>query len=369
MKVLNLVNVCLVLTLLSCVEKIDFAIDNDQPLLVVNGFVSNKSFDETLLIPSDGRFFSVQLSTTSKVTKVRDEPVIGASVYLEDNSNNTWYYTDRDKGKYVLEDPQFKVLEDQLYRLNISYGDERYLSNWEELPKKGYEFGDLSFDEVVLDVLVYEGADPVLVKKKGISVHAKLEEIITDKIYTYWDFEPYWIYKAPLATASNGDVYCWATNEIYISDYVLKSTKGQSYVQELFAIETVRNEMVYEEFTAIVKQLSVSPEYYYFLEDLQKQADRGGLFDQPPYNVKGNLYKEGDGNSRVSGYFAIVNEQSERWYFDKSELSYRMISETLNDCLVDYGAPVFPNSCYSCLAYDRGYPNATVTNVKPSWWR
>jgi hypothetical protein len=368
MRGFSFANICLLLTLISCVEKIDFVVNNDQPLLVVNGFVSNKSYDETLLIPSDGRFFSVQLSTTSKVTNVRDKPVYGATVYLEDNSNNTWYYTERDKGKYLLENPQFKALEGQSFRLNIIYDGEKYLSNWETLPKKGYEFGDLSFDEVILDVLVYESNEPVLVKKKGISVKAKLEEIITDKIYTYWDFEPYWIYKAPLATSSNGDVYCWMTNEVYLSNYVLKSTNGQPYVQELFAIETVRNEIVYEEFTAIIRQVSVTPEYYYFLEDLQKQSDRGGLFDQPPYNVNGNLYMEGNMNTRVSGYFSIVNEQSERWYFNKSELSYRMISETLNDCSVNYGGPPSP-SCFSCLAYDRGYPNAKIRNVKPSWWR
>jgi hypothetical protein len=365
MRLFNFANLFLALIFFSCVEKIDFVVDRDEPLLVVNGFISNKSHDETLLIPSDGRYFSVQLNTTSKVTNVRDQPVLGATVFIENDKSNIWNYTEHESGKYILEDPQFKVLGDQLYRLNISYDGDRYLSNWEKLPDLGYGFGDISFDEEILDVLVYEAQVPVIQKKQGISVKVNLEEINTDKTYTYWDFEPHWIYKAPLASIINNDVFCWTTNEFYLNQYVLNSTIGKPYKQEIFLIETVGNERVYEEFTSLIRQFSITPEYYYFLEDLQKQADRGGLFDQPPYNVIGNMYKESDENVKVSGYFAIVNEQSKRWYFDKSQLSYRMISQTLADCEVDYGPDSPGPACKSCLAYERGFP---VTNVKPSWW-
>ena len=58
----------------SCVlmcKRYEFLIENEQPSLVVEGYISDKSYNETLQYPGDGRCFSVKISYTSDVINRR----------------------------------------------------------------------------------------------------------------------------------------------------------------------------------------------------------------------------------------------------------------------------------------------------------
>ena len=61
----------LVVAAAGCVEPYEFVIKNNDPSLVIEAFVSDKSFNETIDYPSDGRYFAVKLTTTTDVTNVR----------------------------------------------------------------------------------------------------------------------------------------------------------------------------------------------------------------------------------------------------------------------------------------------------------
>ena len=58
-----LLAVCVV----GCVEPYEFVIENNEPTLVIEAYLSDKSFKETVDYPSDGRYFSVKLTTTTDV--------------------------------------------------------------------------------------------------------------------------------------------------------------------------------------------------------------------------------------------------------------------------------------------------------------
>ena len=94
----------LFLIVFSCIEPYQFVITDDSPLLVVEGYISDKSFDETQKYPSDGRYFSVRLTTTSSVTNVRSKPVSNASVKILNDENEEWLYQESgvEKGLYEL---------------------------------------------------------------------------------------------------------------------------------------------------------------------------------------------------------------------------------------------------------------------------
>jgi hypothetical protein len=101
----------IVLFCFSCIEKYDFNVKKGNNGLVIESFISNKSFRETLSIPSDGRYFSVLLRLTSDVDNVRDKKVGDACVYLLDNSGTKWLYEIDKKivGYYYLCDASFKA--------------------------------------------------------------------------------------------------------------------------------------------------------------------------------------------------------------------------------------------------------------------
>ena len=57
----------------------------------------------------------------------------------------------------------------------------------------------------------------------GVQVLIDLPTISRDhQVFYRWDFEPMWIYDAPLASSAQPDKICWATNENYLSDYTLQ---------------------------------------------------------------------------------------------------------------------------------------------------
>ena len=55
--------------------------DND-PALVVEAVISDKSFNETLLYPSDGRHFTVKSESYRRCNQHRPQMVSGAAVHL-----------------------------------------------------------------------------------------------------------------------------------------------------------------------------------------------------------------------------------------------------------------------------------------------
>src|SRR5687768_18475234 len=84
----------------ACVERYEFVISDNSAALVVEGYISDMSFNDTRSYPSDGRYFSVKLSLTGDVTNLRPVPVSHAVVTLESTTGGTWVYTEKAAGVY-----------------------------------------------------------------------------------------------------------------------------------------------------------------------------------------------------------------------------------------------------------------------------
>ena len=116
-----------------CVEPYEFAIKNNEPSLVIEAFVSDKSFNETVDYPSDGRYFTVKLTTTTDVTNVRPLPVKSAQVQLVTDRGEVWQYTESNDapGYYFLLSDEFKAEAGVAYKLSVKLRDESaYESDW-----------------------------------------------------------------------------------------------------------------------------------------------------------------------------------------------------------------------------------------------
>src|SRR5688572_29052690 len=169
----------LFLIVFSCIEPYQFVITDDSPLLVVEGYISDKSFEETQKYPSDGRYFSVKLSTTSSVTNVRSKPVSNASVKIINDANEEWFYQESgaEKGLYELYDPSFAAQEGIKYKLQISSEEEVYESSWEAFPETQVPpIGTVGFVESESQTYIVESGDKVLRTVKDITTHITVSE-------------------------------------------------------------------------------------------------------------------------------------------------------------------------------------------------
>jgi len=357
------------LFIVSCIEPYEFVIPADSQALVVEAFISDKSFADTKTYPSDGRYFSVTLSYTSDVTNVRPMMISGASVQLISDLGEQWTYTESNDqaGVYFLLNDDFKAIKGVKYKLAVfPPNDSGYESEWEVMPEVNTPMmGDVGFTETEVQRYKVEAGKQVLSSVKGVTSNISLPENNTqDEIFYRWEFTPLWIYIAPLVSVSNPGYRCWATDRSYISDYVLQSDKFGGYKKDLFFMETVRNERLFEDMSVLVHQYAVNENYYSFWKEMQQQVQGGALFDMPPFNLKSNLHNI-DGDNRVSGYFGVVQEQAKRWYFNKGDLSYNVENTLKADCLVSYGPGPPAEECLDCRFYSFG----TTTTTRPLWWR
>ena len=162
----------LFLLIAGCVEPYEFAIKNNEPTLVVEGYLSDKSFTETVNYPSDGRYFTVKLTTTTDVINVRPRPVRGAHVQLLNDDGEVWEYSESadQLGSYHLVNNDFKAEFGVNYKLSIKLPDENaYESDWETLPTQSVPaMGQISFREESIQKYIVESNEEVLVTVKGM---------------------------------------------------------------------------------------------------------------------------------------------------------------------------------------------------------
>ena len=355
-----------IILLSSCVETYDFEVEDVSPTLVIESYLSNISYNESLSWPSSGRFFSVKLSLTSNVASVHNSLIDNALITLRDDLGNTWAYYRYKPGLYILPELDFKAEQGRSYQLRVVLSDESiYESEWQEIPTfSSLDVGEISFIEDEEITYVWEANDKVVGSLNGVRVYVQVpDNAQNDKRYYRWEYEPMWQYTAPEASSSEEGYRCWVRSDTYLSDYSLLLDQNGGYKKEMFFIPIEGNNRVYELFTVLISQQQLSKDHFYFWELMKEQSSPNGIFDGPPTNLPANFTCLNN-DKKVIGYFGIVNESVKRWYFDINDLSYDVFNDNLYQCQIDYGPPAGPTECEVCLLNSKG----DATNIRPWWW-
>lgn len=369
MKSYKLYIIIFTLSLFSCVEKYEFSVKNKKTGISIDAFISNKSYTNTVDYPSDGRFFTVKLSSISDVTNVSDNKISHAIVTLIDDENNHWnYFEDNNNpGEYILNNIDFKAVYGVKYKIKVETpSGEIFESNWESMPVEDTFIGEINIEEstVYKNTWIDNGEKVIRQPYPGIYVKVKLPEVSKeDSTYYRWDFEPLWIYIAPYASDNSSIKKCWVTSDYYLNDFTLEKVNKGNYDKNLFFLETKNNNKVYEYFSALIIQKSISKDYYNYHKELQEQgSDGGGIYPQAPYNLRGN-FSCTNGESEAVGYFGVYTENSTRWVFDESKLSYGINNDLKEICESILEFPIPTSPCLNCL-----YTNGNSENTPPEWW-
>lgn len=356
-------NICLAILLLgqvSCVEDFEFNVPSDGDGIVVEGYISNQSYDDLLPLPMDTRYFEVSMKYISEVKNVRDEPVLEANIELHTSKGEVYDYAEIGEGKYGLFYSDFKVMDDRDYHLEITLSDGVKITSEVAHMPASQPIGELKIEETTKSVYEHVIDDLLISEKEGIDLKVETAMNDSDTPYYYkWDFYSTYIFTAFLAEENSPYRYCWASSIYYFQDFKLLADVNGGTMTDLFFLET-DNSKLNVGFSVLIRQMMMSKGYYQFMNDIQIQGEQSELFAKPPYNLVSNLQSD---DIAVYGYFGVVNEDFHRWYFDKDEVSnYGGYKE---GCVFDGVPPPYPASCFNCLSftYDGSY-----NNQSPSWW-
>lgn len=365
----------------ACVEPFEFNRNNQDPQLVIEAFISDLSYNESLTAPSDGRYFIVKLKFSQPVDKFHGDRITPfADVKIIDDLGNEWSYYEntKDWGTYILVDKDFKVCEDRMYKLQVTTHDELisggelvYESSWEQLPSIVSDpIQAVEFEEEVIKAYYYPAGEERIRDEKVIHVSTHLPvNLEGEGRYYKWEYSSMWVYKAPLAVGPLS-VYnkCWVTNEQYLNFYTLQEDVVGSNRKVLFTLDVERNRRLFENFSVLIFQQRLSKDYFYFNSLMQEQTKPNGIFDTPPANLPTNFTCLTDPTKQPLGYFGVVSETTKRWYFNIDDLSYYVDNYLQDQCNIQYNRPEAPpDPAPECLACtESSFGNATLT--KPEWW-
>lgn len=360
---LNLTHISLLLSLVplfSCIEDFQFDVSSEENGIVVEGYISNLSYEDQMTYPLDPKIFEVSLRSTSQVKNVRDEPILGASVELHSSSGAVYDYSEIGEGRYGLFFTDVKVVPGQEYQVVITLDDESIIrSEWAELPESSGE-GELFIEETTKTVYEYQKDELIIAENEGINLNIRTAPNESGHTNYYkWDFFTTYIFTAFLAEDGDPFKYCWANSIYYYQDFQLLEDSRGNAPANLFFLET-DNIKLNEGFSVLIRQMLMSKGYYQFMNDVKIQGEQSELFAKPPYNLVSNLYSD---DVIVYGYFGVVNEDYKRWYFNKDEVTnYGGYKE---ECIFDGVPPPYPASCFDCLSFTY---DGTVSHLPPSWW-
>ena len=352
----------------NCTEKYNFKISSDIPQVIIEAFISNKSYEESKLYPAEGRFFYVKLSYLGDIDYTKNQIISEAKVTLVDDQGNKWNYIENllDKGTYYIYSQNFKAQFGIKYKLNVELkSGEIFESEWQSMPTERTEIGNISFNEVTNYKYIRRNVnEQVLREFNAIDVNIILPvNHNKEKKYYKWTFDPIWIYIDPKAVQGSVNKKCWVTDKTYLKKFALQKDEVGSYKTKLFNIETTGNERIYEYFSVLITQQNISEGYYHFWDDLLAQNEKGGLFDYPPFNLNTN-FKAVNNDFKVQGYFSVVTENAYRWVLNINELSYPIVNNLLELCNIPQSPAPLTNPCRSCMDYSTGFPQ----NKPPEWW-
>jgi len=313
----------LIILVTSCIEPFDFKNTEVKPALVVEGFISDISYNESLLLPNDGRYFGIKLKYTSIVTNKHDEIVYDATVRLISDDGFYWNYSPEyidGSLQYLLKDDDFHVETGKKYKIQIILGNgDTYESDFEGM-EMAQPMGDISFEETEMTTTKYIMGELELVTVSGIDVFINIPETEIASNYR-WDIMPSWIFIAPNAGENSPFKTCYVKGAYYLRDFVLAKNSKGGYKQKLAFIETTGNERIAFELSLFIRQHIINDKTFQFWSEIKDQTTAAGLFDSPPYNVGTNIKPKGH-SGEVYGYFGIHQESSKRWYFTPNELTY-----------------------------------------------
>lgn len=353
---------------LSCIEPFSFDVDNVEAPLVIEAYISDVSYKETINYPSDGRYFKVNLRYGQRILS-KGQTVKDAVVTLISEKGDRWLYSavQNKLGTYILSDPNFKAVAGIKYKLHILLTNgEEFESEWVGFDPTFRPMGNISFIETERYENEFRAGQekPVVRLKKGINLTVEIPENLVEKTYYKWEYDATWIYIAGKLPPRHPNYRCWVrSNGTYLSQYSIAEINTGRFSQELVFISVESNFRVAEGLSVLVSQQIISKEHYNFLSELEEQSLTGSIFSPPPYNLKTN-YHHINGEKQVFGFFSVVHEEAKRFYFSEDDLSYSISNSTVEACrALPMTYPGDP--CVNCLNYNYG---GTPTLTKPFWW-
>lgn len=337
MKIRKLINIfVLLLICFSCIDEYPLDIKSYENLLVVDGMITNE--------PGP---YTVKLSRSSSVDYPVFNPVNNALVIIEDDQGISEQLNEIEDGTYTTSEGGIQGESGRSYRLKLELANgSKYESPFQKMP------GSVGIDSVYAKIEYRETSDPDY-DLVGYQFYLNSKTPQIDTVYYLWqlvetwkfnsDFTLDYIYEGTISPS--GDPYkfytCWTTEKIHEINCFSTLNQASAQVTEYpLTYVSTQSKRLSIRYSLLTRQLTISKEAYKFWNDVKQQiSDNELLFDQQPFQIRGNLKNINDPNEPVMGYFTAAGVTEKRIFVNRP-------------LYVDFDYPVcFPETDLRKLAY------------------
>lgn len=281
-------------------------IQNGEGYLVVEGFLN-----------ASDRSCSIKLSRTIPLTSTdKPEPVINATVVIEDENNVRKILSGGDDGRYSVSEVDIDLRIK--YRIRITIDGKEYLSEFVPVTEAP------PIDEIKWAV---EG--------DHIQFYIDSHNPEAGTRYYRWEYTETWLYTSAFSSLyklENGVIvertrpqelyYCWKTapsHDIFVGS-TAKLVEDAIVDNSLHRIEIV-SPKVKERYSVLVTQYSLTKEgYEYWIQMRDNTQGTGTFYDEQPSRIKGNIYASDNSSEPVLGYFGAYSIQQKRIFIERPDI-------------------------------------------------
>jgi hypothetical protein len=305
----------IVLSLGSCVEEFQPQLEDTDPLLVVDGKLSNLEGPYTI---------SLARSTGLDIQDL--EAVTGAEVSILEKNGPTVILEEIEPGTYRTAENVLQGEVGKSYKLQINVGGKHYESDYELLKKPT---AIASVEPRFEYQSTFESPEDV----PGIQFYIDTEESTFKEDYYLWNLEGtyqyhsslliYYVYDGSLREFDNHDTLhtCYQTYDI--GGVFTAGTENLNVAQvvdkPLYFLPAVDRRLSVR-YSLLTTQYSLSKDAYEFWKQVEIQSAGGeSLYTTQPYQIRGNVKNVNDSDEAVLGYFTVAGVSQNRIFVDKPE--------------------------------------------------
>lgn len=276
----------------SCIREIDLPIRVEQPVLVVDGMITNEAPPYTVKLTYTGIY-----KASNRINE--DQAVSGARVVLSNDQGKTTTFEQilEEPGKYQTTDLSFKGEVGRIYTLSIG------LPNGEVYESKPEKLAAVPVIEQLYGEFTESGGGE---QRVGFNIFLDTKDPKNTSNYYRWQTYGYRMRQATgvlnLLSGIMENRQCWQffkredidieTDVDFDGNNIKKRLMiyGPAYASTPQLIE--------------VSQFSISREVYQFWKRMNDQLTRtGSIFDPLPAPVEGNIFLKNNPNKLALGYF------------------------------------------------------------------
>jgi len=302
----------------SCVEPYEPVLEESQEVLVISGMISD----------SPGRH-EVKVSLSSPYTFPEFQGVEQCLVNVTDQDGNMIHFIDEGNGTYAVDLPDpFLEVGDAASLYVLTPDGRGYRSGFDTL------LSCPELDSVYWELETQGTADPEK-SLPGIRFYLDMTGTPGDSRNIIWRVDETWEFWASLfgnyimremyytePFLSRAIFKCWDSQPL---DHVYTaSTRNlSSNVLRRVPLHFVSNqtERLQITYSLYVRQQSLSLEAYDYWQRMNKQAaESGGLYEEQPASVPGNIYPVDQSDGEVLGFFYASQVKEKRIYVHNNNL-------------------------------------------------